>query len=132
MIPHHEEAIVAARELAGGTNRMAMRRFANSIVQTQTAEANQMRRWLAAWYPDTRVTYQPMMRDLTQLRGDAIDRAHGVTTNITTDLFTDAGRSILRSRWLLAWISPSSITRFRFASPSICFRAIPTSSFPAG
>ena len=77
MIPHHEEAIVAAGQLARGTDRQQMRRFANSIIETQTAEVNQMKRWLAAWYPgrDTRVSYDPMMRDLAQLRGDAIDRA---------------------------------------------------------
>ena len=36
-----------------------------------------MRSWLAAWYPgrDTAVDYTPMMRDLTGLRGDALDRA---------------------------------------------------------
>ena len=36
-----------------------------------------MRGWLASWYPgrDTAVDYTPMMRDLTGLRGDALDRA---------------------------------------------------------
>ena len=36
-----------------------------------------MTQWLAAWDPgrDTRVDYKPMMRDLTSLSGDALDRA---------------------------------------------------------
>ena len=77
MIPHHEEAIEAARVLARGTRRETMRRFAETIIDTQSAEVQQMRRWLAAWYPgrDTSVAYQPMMRDLRALTGDALDRA---------------------------------------------------------
>lgn len=77
MIPHHQEAVDAAAVLARGTSRPEMRRFASAIIQTQTAEITQMRRWLAAWYPERslRAGYRPMMRDLTGLRGDALDRA---------------------------------------------------------
>jgi uncharacterized protein (DUF305 family) len=77
MIPHHEEAIDAARVLARGTRRETLRRFAETIIDTQSAEVQQMRRWLAAWYPGrgTSVAYQPMMRDLRALTGDALDRA---------------------------------------------------------
>ena len=77
MIPHHDEAIAAAAALQRGTNRQEMRSFAASIIETQTAEVTQMRAWLATWYPgrDTSVTYQPMMRDLTGLSGDALDQA---------------------------------------------------------
>jgi uncharacterized protein (DUF305 family) len=77
MIPHHEEAIVAAHLLERGTPREDMRRFARTIITTQSAEVVQMRAWLAEWYPgrDTAVDYRPMMRDLTSLSGDALDRA---------------------------------------------------------
>ena len=77
MIPHHDEAIVAAKVLQQGTQRQEMRTFAASIIETQAAEVRQMKTWLAAWYPgrDTRVTYNPMMRDLTRLGGSALDRA---------------------------------------------------------
>lgn len=77
MIPHHEEAVAAARVLQRGTQRKEMRTFAVSIIETQTAEIEQMKAWLAAWYPgrDTRVSYQPMMRDLTGLGGNALDQA---------------------------------------------------------
>lgn len=77
MIPHHEEAIRAAEVLKAGTDRPDMLEFAQGIIDTQTREVAQMRSWLAAWYPgrDTAVDYTPMMRDLTGLRGDALDQA---------------------------------------------------------
>ena len=77
MIPHHEEAIAAARILQQDTERLEMRAFAAAIIETQSAEVDQMKSWLAAWYPgrDTRVVYQPMMRDLVGLTGNALDWA---------------------------------------------------------
>lgn len=77
MIPHHEEAIATATLLQQGTQRPEMRSFARSIIETQAAEVQQMKRFLAARYPgrDTDADYAPMMRDLTGLRADALDRA---------------------------------------------------------
>jgi len=77
MIPHHEEAIKSAEVLKAGTDRPEMREFAQKIIDTQSREVKQMRAWLAAWYPgrDTTVDYTPMMRDLSALRGDALDQA---------------------------------------------------------
>jgi uncharacterized protein (DUF305 family) len=77
MIPHHQEAIDAARILQAGTRRQQMRDFAAAIIRTQSAEVTQMEAWLAQWYPgrETSVDYQPMMRNLNTLSGDALDRA---------------------------------------------------------
>lgn len=77
MIPHHEEAIASAQILSEGTERHEMRTFAESIIETQSAEVARMREWLTAWYPerDTAVDYEPMMRDLDGLTGDDLDRA---------------------------------------------------------
>lgn len=77
MIPHHEEAIDSAEALREGTERPEMEAFAEDIVETQSAEVEQMQAWLAAWYPerDASVDYEPMMRDLTALDGDELDRA---------------------------------------------------------
>lgn len=77
MIPHHEEAIATARLLSEGTERGQMRTFAESIIDSQSPEVAQMRRWLAAWYPDRDLTvdYEPMMRDLQGLTGDDLDQA---------------------------------------------------------
>jgi len=76
MVAHHEEAVTAARELQR-SDRSQMREFGAAIVASQTAQIHQMRTWLALWHPGepTDVDYQPMMRDLSGLSGDALDRA---------------------------------------------------------
>ena len=76
MVAHHEEAVTAAQELQR-SERAQMREFGAAIVTTQSAQIQQMRTWLAEWYPgrSTDVDYQPMMRDLSGLSGDALDRA---------------------------------------------------------
>lgn len=76
MIPHHEEAILAAEELAR-SDRADMRELGAAVVASQSAQIEQMRAYLAGWYPDTDTTsdYEPMMRDLTGLSGDALDEA---------------------------------------------------------
>lgn len=75
MVAHHEEAVDAAQQLAR-SERPQMRAFGRNIVATQSAQIDQMEAWLATWYPDrsTDVDYQPMMRDLTDLSGDRLDR----------------------------------------------------------
>ena len=77
MIPHHEEAVAAARLLLAGTRRPELRDFARRIIATQTAELQQMRRWVRAWYPTRPTPPGPpmMMRDLRGLTGDTLDRA---------------------------------------------------------
>lgn len=75
MVAHHEEAVAAAEELAR-SDRPRMRTFGAGIVATQSAQIEQMRAWLARWYPgrSTDVDYQPMMRDLSEVSGDRLDR----------------------------------------------------------
>jgi len=77
MIPHHEEAIAAAKQLLARTDRAEMKTFAQSIISTQSAEVKQLKAYLSQWYAgmDTTVSYTPMMRDLGGLSGDALDRA---------------------------------------------------------
>jgi uncharacterized protein (DUF305 family) len=75
MVAHHREAVVAAKELQR-SDRPQMRAFGESVVTTQSAQIRLMQGWLAHWYPDRsgRVEYHPMMRDLTGLSGDRLDR----------------------------------------------------------
>jgi uncharacterized protein (DUF305 family) len=79
MIPHHQEAIDAAEiVLARGATSPAIRTVAETIFVTQTKEIADMERWYQSWYgvpyQDTD-TYTPMMRDLSNLSGVALDTA---------------------------------------------------------
>ncbi|MGS2645518.1 DUF305 domain-containing protein [Streptosporangium sp. LJ11] len=76
MVPHDQEGVTAAKQLRrSGTPEI--RRLGATIVATQTADIARMKAWLAKWYPgrDTAVDYQPMMRDLSNLSGDSLDKA---------------------------------------------------------
>lgn len=75
MVLHHEEAIAAAEELQR-SDRPEMREFGEAIVSSQSAQVSQMQGWLDEWYPDRGAApdYDPMMRDLTDLSGDQLDR----------------------------------------------------------
>ncbi len=74
MLPHHREAVAAARQLRR-SERPQMRRLGESIVATQSAEIAKMKAWLDQWYPgrSTAAGYRPMMRDLSKLSGNALD-----------------------------------------------------------
>ena len=75
MIAHHEEAVAAAQELERSP-RAEMREFGESIIASQSAQIDLMEQWLTDWYPTRsgEAEYQPMMRDLTGLSGDRLDR----------------------------------------------------------
>jgi uncharacterized protein (DUF305 family) len=75
MVAHHREAVAAAEQLRR-SDQPRLRRFAESVIATQSAQMDQMERWLADWYPgrSTHATYRPMMRDLTGLSGHRLDR----------------------------------------------------------
>lgn len=76
MIPHHQEAVDSARELRERTERPEMRQFAETIIETQSREIEQMQEWLERWYFDRsrEVDYEPMMGDYSGLSGDRLDR----------------------------------------------------------
>ena len=75
MVAHHREAVQAAEELSR-SERPAMRALGARIVESQSAQIEQMEGWLAEWYPDEQSdeSYEPMMRDLSGLSGDRLDR----------------------------------------------------------
>ena len=109
-----------------------MRRFGERIVAAQSAQVAQMESWLAEWYPDDSpdVDYEPMMRDLTGLSGDRLDRTfledmvghhmaavmmsqhvlasrlfdHDEVAALAADIRDDQHAEILRMRaWLRDW-----------------------------
>jgi len=75
MVAHHEEAVTAAQRLERSP-RAEMRAFGKAIVASQSAQIDSMQQWLTDWYPTRagQADYQPMMRDLTDLSGDRLDR----------------------------------------------------------
>ncbi len=75
MIAHHEEAVTAAQQLQRSP-RAEMREFGEAIIDSQSAQIDLMQQWLTDWYPTRsgQADYQPMMRDLTDLSGDRLDR----------------------------------------------------------
>ncbi len=76
MIPHHQEAVDTGLHVFVRTHRPEMRAFTWGIVTSQLAEIDLMNGWLAAWYPERsgEARYMPMMRDLTDLDPDTLDR----------------------------------------------------------
>src|SRR5699024_1375669 len=55
-----------------------VRRLGTDIVASQRAQVRRMQGLLREWYPDRPAydaSYEPMMRDLADLRGAALDRA---------------------------------------------------------
>ncbi|HEY9623070.1 MAG TPA: DUF305 domain-containing protein [Crinalium sp.] len=97
MIPHHQEAIDTARQVLARSNRPEMKQFAQSIIDVQSAEIEQMQDWLKVWYPGRSSThsYTPMMRDLSPLSGNELDRA------FLEDMITHHMGAVMMSQMLL-------------------------------
>ncbi|HYW19279.1 MAG TPA: DUF305 domain-containing protein [Nodularia sp. (in: cyanobacteria)] len=50
MIPHHESAITMAQDAVSKSKRPEIKKLAQSIIDSQQAEINQMKQWRKAWY----------------------------------------------------------------------------------
>lgn len=78
MIPHHQEAVDTANEvLARGGSTSEIRTLAEDIIAAQEMEIAMLKEWYLAWYGEAYVengSYQPMMRDLSQLSGADLDK----------------------------------------------------------
>lgn len=130
MVAHHDEAVTAATELSR-SDRSEVRELGQAIVTSQTAQIAQMGSWLEQWHDYTGpAAYQPMMRDLSGLTGDELDRTfledmvmhHWMAVMMSRHLLTgsddlhpevaDLARDIVReqtaevrqmTRWLADW-----------------------------
>ncbi len=78
MIPHHQEAVDTAKEvIARGGTTPVIKQLVENIVVAQECEIADMKQWYRDWYGvDYAVNgeYMPMMRDLSQLSGETLDR----------------------------------------------------------
>ncbi|MBD2418008.1 DUF305 domain-containing protein [Anabaena cylindrica FACHB-243] len=50
MIPHHEAAVVMAKDALQKSQRPEIKKLAENIIKSQDAEINQMKQWRQAWY----------------------------------------------------------------------------------
>ena len=79
MIPHHEEAVMSAQQVIdSGTNNAEVLKLAKDIVAAQKAEIDLMKEWHVTWYGEVYKdtgTYEPMMRNTTNLSGVERDKA---------------------------------------------------------
>lgn len=79
MIPHHEEAIVSAREVtARGGTTPEIRALAQNIVTSQEAEIASMKTMFKDWYSadyKPEGNYKPIMRDVRNLSRIELDKA---------------------------------------------------------
>ncbi|MBD2445915.1 DUF305 domain-containing protein [Nostoc sp. FACHB-152] len=50
MIPHHEAAVVMAKDAAQKSQRPEIKNLAQAIIKAQDTEINQMKQWRKAWY----------------------------------------------------------------------------------
>lgn len=78
MIPHHQEAVDTAREVAArGGSTPEIKKLAEDIIVAQEKEIAMMKEWYRDWYGTEYVedkdAYTPMMRDLSSLSGAALD-----------------------------------------------------------
>ncbi len=78
MIPHHQEAVDTAKEvIERGGSTLEIKKLAEDIVVAQEKEIAMMKEWYQSWYGETYVAdpqaYEPMMRNLSSLRGAALD-----------------------------------------------------------
>lgn len=96
MVAHHQEAVDAAAELAR-SDREEMRDFGEAIIADQSAQIDLMEGWLDEWYggPAPDVDYEPMMRDLSRLSGDRLDRV------FLQDMVTHHMMAVMMSQQLL-------------------------------
>lgn len=79
MIPHHQEAVDTAKEVvARGGSTPEIKKLAQDIILAQETEIKMMKEWYQTWYGEAyfanEEAYEPMMRELENLSGAALDK----------------------------------------------------------
>lgn len=79
MIPHHQEAVDTSELVFENTQDLELRKFTYDVLSAQKKEIEQMKGWLKSWYNvdyQTSTTYLPMMGELRQFEGKALDKMY--------------------------------------------------------
>jgi uncharacterized protein (DUF305 family) len=50
MIPHHQGAVMMAKDALNKSKRPEIKKLAQAIISSQTAEIKQMQQWQQTWY----------------------------------------------------------------------------------
>lgn len=53
MIPHHEGAVIMAKDALQKSKRPEIKKLANDIIKAQNKEIAQLKQWRQAWYPSS-------------------------------------------------------------------------------
>lgn len=78
MIPHHQEAVDTAKQVVARGENAEVKALAEGIIVAQEKEIADMKSWYKNWYGTEFKddgSYETMMRDLSALSGNALDRA---------------------------------------------------------
>lgn len=73
MIPHHQGAIVMAKEAQQQSKRPEIKKLADEIIKAQNQEISQMKRWRTAWYPkagDKPMAYDSKMGHMMEMSSE--------------------------------------------------------------
>ncbi|AFY36021.1 DUF305 domain-containing protein [Calothrix sp. PCC 7507] len=73
MIPHHQGAIVMAKEAQQKSQRPEIKKLADEIIKAQNQEISQMKQWRTAWYPkagDKPMAYDAKMGHMMEMSSE--------------------------------------------------------------
>jgi uncharacterized protein (DUF305 family) len=75
MIPHHEGALIMAKDVLQKSKRPELKKLATDIISAQTEEIAQMKQWRKTWYPtapNTPMAWQAEMKHMMAMKPEQI------------------------------------------------------------
>jgi uncharacterized protein (DUF305 family) len=78
MVPHHQGAVVMAKEALQKSKRPEIQKLAKSIIQAQDKEITQMKQWRKAWYPKDSDTPMAWSTDMGHMMAMSSSQKQGM------------------------------------------------------